>query len=277
MSNLIKSSQVISVDELKRLEQIRFIAQQSKTNGGEPAAEDEPDEETLELKDRILEDAEETARQILQNAAEQASQLQADAETQTAAWWEARRAEDAEYVEEAKRAGYEEGFASGSEQAEHQTMARLEQMLQEAQRVVTQAYEAKARIISEAERFVVELSCEIAGKIVRGTLNSAPETALDLMKQALARRKEQGTITLCVAPEQFEFVEAAKDELALSVDSQAELQIVPDPTVRGGGCVIRSAYGSIDARVDTQLESIREELLQIAAHSSDEGATADGA
>ncbi|MDG0793543.1 hypothetical protein OMP38_23935 [Cohnella ginsengisoli] len=41
--------------------------------------------------------------------------------------------------------------------------------------------------------------------------------------------------------------------------------------------MIRSAYGSIDARVDTQLETIREELLQIAAHSTEEGANADGA
>lgn len=277
MSNLIKSSHVISVEQLKRLEQIRFVAQSIKAGGAQADDGEAVDEETLQLKDRILADAEETAKSILQDASEQASRIQAEAEAGAAAWWEDRRAEDAEFVEEAKRRGYEEGFASGAEQAEHQTLARMEQMMQEAQRVVSQAYEAKARIIAEAERFVVELSCDIAGKIVRGALERAPETALDLMKQALARRKEQGTITLCVAPEQFEFVEAAKDELALSVDSQAELQIVPDPTVRGGGCVIRSAYGSIDARVDTQLETIREELLQIAAHSSEEGANPDGA
>ncbi|CAI6026669.1 FliH/SctL family protein [Cohnella sp. JJ-181] len=277
MSNLIKSSHVISVDELKRLEQIRFVAQQSKIGGEDANGSGEPDAETLELKDRILADAEETARHILQDAAEQARQVQADAESDAAAWWDARRAEDAAFIEEEKRRGYEEGFASGTEQAEHQAQARLEQMLAEAERIVTQAYEAKARIIAEAERFVVELSCSIAGKIVRGTLEGASEMAIDMMKQALARRKERGTITLCVAPEQFEFVEAAKDELALAVDSQAELQIVPDPTVRGGGCVIRSAYGSIDARVDTQLESIRDELLQIAAHTESEGMDAGGA
>ncbi|MDG0812424.1 FliH/SctL family protein [Cohnella rhizosphaerae] len=277
MSNLIKSSHVVSVEELKRLEQIRFVSHAMKTGGVDADDAGAVDEETLQLKDRILADAEETAKIILQDASEQASRIQTEAEAEATAWWEGRRTEDAAFVDEAKRRGYEEGFASGAEQAEHQTLARLEHMMQEAQRVVSQAYEAKARIIAEAERFVVELSCDIAGKIVRGALERAPEMALDLMKQALSRRKEQGTITLCVAPDQFEFVEAAKDELALAVDSQAELQIVPDPTVKSGGCVIRSAYGSIDARVDTQLETIREELLQIAAHSSDEGATPDGA
>jgi len=277
LSNLIKSSHVISVDELKRLEQIRFVAHQARANAGENEGKEAVDVETLQLKERIIQDAEETAQRILQDASEEARRIQSEAEAEAAAWWDSRRTEDARLIEEATRSGYEEGFASGSEQAEHQTNLRMEQMLQEAQRVVTQAYEAKARIISEAESFVVELSCSIAGKIAGEALEGASDVAIRLMKQALARRREKGTITLCVAPEQFEFVEAAKDELTLVVDSQAELQIVPDPTVRGGGCVIRSTYGSIDARIDTQLESIREELLHIAANAADEGKSADGA
>ncbi|MEK0316042.1 FliH/SctL family protein [Cohnella sp. 56] len=278
MSNLIKSTRVISLDELKQIElRAIFTNQHSRAIDGGNEGKTAIDVETVELKERIVQDAEETAAKILQEAAETARQIQDDAEAEATAWWDSRREADADYVEEAKRQGYEEGFAAGSEQAEQQTYARMEQMLEEARRVVLQAYEAKARIIAESEQFVVGLSCQIAGKIVRRSLDNAPELAVDLMKQALARRKEQGAITLCVAPEQFEFVEAARDELSLAVDAQAELQIVPDPSVQDGGCVIRSAYGSIDARIDTQLESIREELLQIAAQSREEGKDPHGA
>lgn len=272
MSNLIKSTRVVSVEELKQIEQ-RSIAffHQSKDDVGLHEGNEAIDVEKLELKERILQDAEETATRILQEAAEAAQRIQADAEREVSEWWQERRAEDEGVVEEARQRGHEEGFAAGAEQAEQQVRAGMEQMLEEARRVVMQAYEAKSRIIAEAEQFVVELSCEIAGKILGRKLGQEPELAVELMKQSLSRRKEQGTITLCVAPQQFEFVEAARDELAMSVDTQAELQIVPDPGVQDGGCVIRSAYGSIDARIDTQLASIREELLLIAAQSHDEG------
>ncbi|MNV98055.1 flagellar assembly protein H [compost metagenome] len=55
------------------------------------------------------------------------------------------------------------------------------------------------------------------------------------------------------------------------LDAQAELQIVPDSSIKEGGCIVRSAFGSIDARVDTQLEAIREQLLKVASHSIEEG------
>lgn len=63
------------------------------------------------------------------------------------------------------------------------------------------------------------------------------------------------------------FVQDARDELMLAVDSQAELQIIPDPNVRDRGCVIRSSFGSIDARIDTQLEEIKKSLQQVAIRS----------
>jgi flagellar assembly protein FliH len=94
---------------------------------------------------------------------------------------------------------------------------------------------------------------------------------MKLFEKALMRRKEKGVIVLCVAPSQFAHVQAAKDELIVLLDSQAELQIIPDSSIKEGGCIVRSAYGSIDARVDTQLEAIREQLLRVAAHGAGEG------
>ncbi|MNI54060.1 flagellar assembly protein H [compost metagenome] len=59
------------------------------------------------------------------------------------------------------------------------------------------------------------------------------------------------------------------------IDSQAELQILPDPTVQDKGCVIRSSYGSVDARIDTQLVEIKKELLRITQQTEDRGLSND--
>ncbi len=128
----------------------------------------------------------------------------------------------------------------------------------------------REQIIQEAEPFLVELSCAIAEKIIGQQLTLAPEMAIELIRKSLSRRREQGVITLCVAPGQLAFVQAAREELHFAIDSQAELQILPDSTVKDNGCVIRSAYGSIDARIDTQLAEIKRELMHLAHHSGEE-------
>ncbi|WP_246469869.1 FliH/SctL family protein [Cohnella nanjingensis] len=227
------------------------------------------------MKERILQDAEQTAERMLAQAREEAAQIRSEAEQETSRWWDERRADDEALRASASREGYDEGSRQGAEEAERRIRGQMDEALQEALSIVRQAYVERENLIAEAEHFVVELSSQIAGKIVGRKLEESPELAVSLMAEALSRRKEQGVITLCVAPSQFAFVQAAKEDLTLSIDSQAELHILPDPSVKDGGCVIRSAFGSIDARLDTQLTTIRQELLQIAAHAHEEGRSDD--
>lgn len=271
MSNLIKSSHVISLEDLKRIEQLRLATK--PRNISESAGDSEGissvDVETQTMKERILQDAQQVAEDILSAARQEAERIREQAGKEAEEWWQSRRQEDEQTAESARQQGYEEGFLQGSEQAERQMRERWEHTLQEATSIVRQAYLTKDSIIADAELFLVELSVKIAEKVIASKIEERPELAIELIAKALARRKEQGVITLCVAPSQFAFVQAAKDELSLGIDSQAELQIIPDQTVGEGGCIIRSSFGSIDARIDTQLTAIREELLRIAAYPAE--------
>ncbi|CAM3890700.1 FliH/SctL family protein [Cohnella lubricantis] len=277
MSNLIKSSHVISLEDLKRIEQLRMATRPQiiSDSAGDTEGESSIDVETQTMKERILQDAQQLADELVRGAQESADQIRSQAAEEAEEWWRARRQEDEQTKEAARQLGYEEGFRQGSEQAERQLAAEWEQKLQDAARIVQQAYTVKESIISEAEQFLVELSCRIAEKVIGRRIEETPELTLEMIAKALTRRKEQGVITLCVAPSQLTLVQAAKAELARSIDSQASLEIVPDPNVEAGGCVIRSAFGSVDARIDTQMAAIQSELLRVAAHSA-EARDADG-
>jgi flagellar assembly protein FliH len=274
LSNLIKSSHVVSLEDLKSLELIRII-QPIPQNISESDIDSEGnttiDVEKQLLKERIISDAEQTAHEILLQAQSAAAEVIAAAKQEAEDWWQLRRDEDEQHREEAQRQGYDEGYRVGSLQAEDDLAQQWAERLQEAQAIVEQAYETKETVVMEGESFLVELSCSIAEKIMSRKLAKAPGMAMKLIEMALSRRKEQGVIVLCVSPSQFAFVQAAKVELIKVLDSQAELQIVPDSSIKDGGCIVRSAFGSIDARVDTQLEAIREQLLRVAAHSAEEG------
>lgn len=277
MSNLIKSSHVISLEDLKRIEQLRMATRPQiiSNTAGETEGDSSTFVETQSMKDRILEDAQHLADEIIRQARESADHIRAKASEEAEDWWRARRQEDEQTKDAARQEGFEEGFRQGSEQAQRQLEFEWEHKLQEAARIVQQAYAVKESVIAEAEQFLVELSCRIAEKVIGRRIEETPELTLELIARALARRKEQGVITLCVAPSQLALVQAAKAELARSIDSQASLQIVPDSNVNVGGCVIRSAFGSVDARIDTQMTAIQSELLRVAAHSA-EARDADG-
>lgn len=274
MSNLIKSGRVVSLDDLKRLELIRRsvpIPQNTSNNGDQTEGNAELDVETKDWKERILQDAERTAQDLIREARDAVSEMRSAAEQEIEEWWQARRSEDEQAFKEAGQRGYEDGYQAGLQRGEEEARLAWDSRMQEARRLLEQAHAAKESIIAEAETFVVQLSCAIAGKLLSEQLAESPERSMKLFAQALSRRREQGVITLCVAPAQFGFVQAAKDELSLALDAQAELQIVPDATVEPGGCIVRSSFGSTDARIDTQLAAVREELLRIAAHVAEEG------
>ena len=269
MSKLIKHSQYVPVDVLKRLEQARQHAGLSHEHSSEePAAEvhyQDPAREEAELARRqMLKDAQEFAEGQVRSASEEAEFIKESARAEVEQWWLERREQDEHLIEAVKSEAFQQGYQEGISQAEEEMKRKFAEMMEEARAVLADAYRARDVIIQEAEPFLVELSCDIAEKIVERQLTIEPEFTMELIKKSLARKREQGLISLCVSPAQFSFVNAAREELSLAIDSQAELQILPDSTVRDHGCVIRSSFGSIDARVDTQLAEIKKELLRIA-------------
>ncbi|WP_042199166.1 FliH/SctL family protein [Paenibacillus camerounensis] len=269
MSKLIKHSQYVPVDVLKRLEQARQnagIAEEPAVadSAGEVHYHDPAREEAEQSRRQMLKDAQEFAEEQVRGASLEAENIVESAKTEAEEWWRQRREQDEHLIEAVKSEAFQQGYQEGLTQAEHEMAKRMNEMMEEARMVLQEAYKARDVIIQEAEPFLVELSCSIAEKIVDKQLTVEPQFAMDLIRKNLARKREQGLISLCVSPSQFSFVNAAREELALAVDSQAELQILPDSTVKDMGCVIRSSFGSIDARIDTQLSEIKKSLVRIA-------------
>jgi len=282
LSNIIKSSHYIPVEQMRMLEAIRRHRENLERDELE---ECEPVEEVMtaekllardkeleELRSSILHDAQSFAEDQVRSASMEAERMLEEAKAQIDAWWAEQRGQDDLLREtlksEAQAAGYDEGMS----QAEEEIRAAYEAKLAEAATLLQQAYQAKEQIIQEAEPFVVTLSCSVAEKIIDRQLTLEPAIVTDLVRKQLTRKRESGTITLCVAPQHFTFIHAAREELSLAIDSQAELQIIPDSSVKDHGCVIRSRLGSIDARINTQLEELKKALQQIAMHHEEHNA-----
>ncbi len=215
----------------------------------------------------ILRDAEETAGKLLQEASQQADMLKQQALAEIEQWWQERRQEAdglfQQTLTEAKQQGFSEGYQDGKKQALEEERENIET----SKEVLSAAYREKERIIAEAEPFLVELSMEIAKKVIGDAVNASPETTLDMVRRVLRRSRVHGEITVCVNHRYFDYIQEHRTQLLELLDGQAELSVFPDHTVQEGGCIIRTPLGSVDARIDTQLTEIKQVLLDIARGS----------
>lgn len=280
LSNLIKPDGYIALEQAKLVHHLEnWILERRAESMRESLADEEHSQSDEELariesmKDEMIQDAEKMAEERIRQAQEEADRLRAEAEAEIAAWWEERRSHDGETEETARNQGYQMGYREGILKADEEVRNEYSQMTQEAAGVLEQSYRLKNQIIQEAEPFLIELSAAIAEKIIGKQLTLEPSWIRDMARSVLSRKRENGVITLCVAPQHFAYFHDARDELLLAVDSQAELVILPDSTVSDYGCVVRTDFGSIDARIDTQLKEIKQALASLATmgEQSEEG------
>lgn len=253
---LIQTPEPTDKEELKNLEN---------------EALDQERQEWLIEKQRLLDEAHREAENILQQAQEQADELKQRTHLEVEAWWLERRAEDERLQSEAHDEGYRLGFQQGQAQGYEEGWEQLQQTMMQAQQILEEAYLVKQNTLREAEPFLVQLSVEIAKKILREELSVHPEKSVSIVKEALTRVLEVEKLTIGVNPEHFLVIQQQKGELSKFLNGDAELVILPDFSIAEGGCLIRSPYGTIDAKLDTQLEEIKHALLELSKGRDDDG------
>jgi len=182
---------------------------------------------------RQVEDAGRKARLMVDKASALAAKIVADAE--------ARR--DG-LLAEARHAGYADGLAQWND-------------------VVAQATRAKEEYLASCEDDLLRLSVKIAGKIIGEQLRLQPETIASIVREALKSAPRERRLVIQVSPSDADAVNRHLRKLLESATFRPpEIEVVPVDSISPGGCVIVSELGRVDARLETQLQSMERVLLQ---------------
>ncbi len=126
--------------------------------------------------------------------------------------------------------------------------------------LISQLKQQREEYLKSSENELVKLSLEIASRVVRQKIEKDDKMILRNVRQALKCLLDKGRIVLRLNPADFEIVSKNCEELR-STEGLKELILEEDNQVTRGGCLIHSELAHIDARVETQLESIGKALL----------------
>ena len=141
----------------------------------------------------------------------------------------------------------------------HQSSDELKTAITAIYAAATQLQSHRDHILEQAQFESVKLGIAIAERLLRRTLNTQPESILDLVKTTLNWVIDTETVRVRLHPNDCGFVEAHSDTLAR--ECSADIQFVADASLNRGDCLVETAQGKIDGRIETMLQRIAEELL----------------
>ena len=219
--------------------------------------------EAMPVVDQLVQDAEDTARKILEQAKNEALELKQNAKKEIEQWWDEKRVEIEQHAEFLSKQGYEEGFNKGFQHGVDEGKTQQGEILQQAKQTLEEAYRVAEQIIQESEPTLIELAISIAQKILNKELETDPNSIKNITQEALKNVNEFESIVLNVNPNYFAYLQGAKDELLLELNGQVKLHIYPDASIQDAGVMIKTNNGTLDARIDTQLEEIKQILLDV--------------
>ena len=186
-------------------------------------------------------------RSVIEAQAE-AKRIVAEAEEYVAAAREAMRTLERETREAAYREGHEAA------------LLELNQLLLETR-------ERRDAALAEAEHDLLRLAVKLAEKIIGREIKLDNATVVEIVSTALRTARQNELLTVRVHPADLALIQAQRERLDPAGRARF-LDIVADPRVRHGGCIIESESGTVDAQLETQLRVLERALFARASSNS---------
>lgn len=82
-----------------------------------------------------------------------------------------------------------------------------------------------------------------------------------VMSRVLRAAREEKYLTVRVHADQRDAADKAIRDLVEQTAAPNFIEVIGDPALGRGACIVESAHGVIDASLDTQMDAIREALL----------------
>lgn len=172
----------------------------------------------------------------------------------------------AERAESIEREAYARGYADGVRDIETAATERVEATTTQLASAIQSLAAVRGVLMRRSERDLVRLAVSIAERVLRHEIDVDRERLVEMARAAIDRLGDHAAATIHLNPVDFE---AVQNRHALDLGKSVEL--LADPSVPRGGCVVRSSFGTIDTGVDAQMRELSRALLGDAADDDQGG------
>ena len=158
-----------------------------------------------------------------------------------------------EESENIKKSAFEEGYRLGLEKSQ----SDLEKFRLE----ISKFMNANKEVFEYIAPDILEISVDIAKKIIKKELEADPQVLINTIVDILRTvSKNEPKITIRVQPQAVQFIKDTIPNITYQYGIDSKINIVADPSIEEGGCVLQTNNGIVDASINTQIEIIKKSL-----------------
>lgn len=167
-------------------------------------------------------------------------------------------AEEIELIhEEARASGYEAGYEEGKAKGEQAAREQAEELLNSLTGMLTNLSDSLSQLDQQVADSLLNLGVEIASQITRSIVNTRSDLLLPVIREAIAALPlHHGHVVLSLNPKDANLIRPLLGEQFV----QTGAQLVEDPSVTLGGCLVRAGASEIDASIETRWKRVLETI-----------------
>lgn len=227
-----------------------------------PEVENDAYERSLKQREEALNQKAQQLRQQEEAIANSVEQAQQEIEQLKNDWAQER--------EKLQEQAYKEGYDYGVDEGHLDALEQMQGAIQLANEITLQSKENSEKYLASQERVILELSVQMAEKIIGNELKATAETYLSIVRRAIKEAQETDEIKLYIAPKYFELVSSNRDELETLFPPDVTFLIFANEDFADEECYIETNHGRIDVTIDTQLNELKKQLVDILESGDEE-------
>jgi len=163
-----------------------------------------------------------------------------------------------ERIKIAVKEAYDRGFSKGIIEGKDREKRELALATESVAKLIGELKALKQEFMEGSEKEIIDLVFSIAGSVIHKEVSVGREVVVSVLKDAMRNIHEKEGVSIRLNPEDHRYITEAKPDF---LDSFGDILIEKDEEIGQGGAVIETHSGVVDARLDQQLNKIRESLI----------------
>lgn len=174
-----------------------------------------------------------------------------------------------ETTREIDKKAYAKGFARGEKAGIESGNEKFESVVNSINQGLSELIKLRQNIYLETEQEIVKLAMTIARKIVCNEIRVNKNAVVNVVKEAVKKVDGSERVKVKLSSKDFEFIKSEKSAIIDKITDIENVGFEMDESISGGGCIIETDSGDIDARIEKQFQAVEEAFESInKAHSS---------
>lgn len=196
----------------------------------------------------IVQKAQDEATRIIEDAGKKAESIIKKAEHSQAA---------------VSKESYSKGFSQGHEDGFKEGEAEVKRLIERMHTIIERTMDRREEILSETEQQIVDLVLLMSRKVVKIISENQRNVVVSNIIHALRKVKGRGDVIVRVNIADVGMTSEHTKDFLSTAENIKNLTILEDSTVDSGGCIVETDFGTVDARIMSQLHELEQKILEI--------------